>query len=84
MDDYKMRMIAEYKELKEKYTKLHKLIVKHDAGTLGFKLNCPVELLREQKATMGKYLNILEIRAEIEDIDLDYYDRPKMVGADNV
>lgn len=76
MEDYKMRMINEYKELKAKYTKLHKLIVKYDANTLGFELNCPIYLLRKQKAVMGQYLNILEIRAEVEGIDLDYYDRP--------
>lgn len=77
MENYKLRVINEYKELKEKYTKLHKLIVKHDAHTLMKQLNCPIDLLREQKATMGKYLNILEIRAEIEGINLDYYDRCK-------
>ena len=35
---------------------------------LYFKPTCPIDLLRRQKATMGEYLNILEIRAEIENI----------------
>lgn len=70
MEAYKERMVTEYQELKDKYTKLHKMCVKHDAGKLDFELNCPIELLKEQKATMGKYLNILEIRAEIEGISL--------------
>lgn len=69
-DDYKIRMVEEYQELKERYQKLHRMIVKYDAGTLDFKPTCPIDLLREQKATMGKYLNILEIRAEIEDVVL--------------
>ncbi len=70
MEDYKQRTAAEYAELKERYGKLHRMIVKHDAGTLEFELNCPIGLLREQKEVMGRYLNILEIRAEIEKIDL--------------
>lgn len=60
----------EYSELKERYNKLHKMLVKYDAGTLEFKPTCPIELLRKQKATMGEYLNILEIRAEIEKVTL--------------
>ena len=71
MEDYKVRMVSEYKELKEKYNKLHSMLVKHDAKKLGFKFNCPVELLREQCGYMGKYLYILEVRAEIEGIDLN-------------
>lgn len=46
------------------------MLVKYDAGTLEFKPTCPIELLRKQKATMGEYLNILEIRAEIEKVTL--------------
>ena len=69
---YPFRVAKEYQELKEKYEKLHKMIVKYDANTLGFEPRCPIDLLRKQKATMGQYLNILEIRAEIEGFDLDY------------
>ena len=71
MEDYKIRMQEEYKQTKERYKKLHKMLVKYDAGTLDFELSCPVGLLREQKSTMGHYLNILEIRAEIENVPLD-------------
>lgn len=70
MDAYKERMVVEYRELKERYERLHKMLVKHDAGTLGFELNCPVDLLKEQKRHMGEYLRILEIRAEIEKVVL--------------
>ena len=68
--EWQTRFKNEYSELKERYNKLHKMLVKHDAGTLEFKPACPIELLRKQKATMGEYLNILEIRAEIEKITL--------------
>ena len=44
--------------------------VKYDAGTLDFTLTCPVELLRKQAYHRGNYLNVLEIRAEIEGVAL--------------
>lgn len=71
MEEYKVRMVNEYRETKERYNKLHRMLVRHDAGTLSFIPACPVELLRKQAAAMGEYLYILEIRAEIEDVDLE-------------
>lgn len=71
MEDYKQRMIEEYQQTKARYQKLHKMLVKHDAGTLDFTPTCPIGLLRDQQSTMGHYLNILEIRAEMEGLDLD-------------
>ena len=68
--DYKERMRNEYIELKGKYEKLHRMLVMHDAGKLDFTPSCPIELLREQAATMGKYLYILETRALIEGVEL--------------
>ena len=68
--DYKERMKEEYHQVKERYEKLHRMCVKYEAGTLDFKPNCPLELLKEQKAAMGRYLGCLEVRAEIEDIVL--------------
>lgn len=69
--DWKERVVQEYKELKERYNKLHKMIIKYEAGTLDFTPNCPLGLLKEQEMYMGDYLRILEIRAEIEDVDLE-------------
>ena len=68
--DYKERFKAEYCQTKIRYLKLHKMLTKADAGTLEFKPTCPLKLLREQKAAMGKYLYCLEVRAEIEGIEL--------------
>lgn len=68
--DYKERMRNEYAELKARYDKLHRMLVKYDAGKLDFTPTCPIELLREQAATMGKYLYILETRALIEEVEL--------------
>lgn len=69
--DYKERFKAEYQQTKIRYNKLHNMLVKADAHTLDFEPTCPLDLLREQKANMGKYLYCLEVRAEIEGIRLD-------------
>ena len=68
--DYKERFKAEYWQTKIRYTKLHNMLIKADAHTLDFTPTCPLDLLRDQKATMGKYLYYLEVRAEIEGIKL--------------
>lgn len=67
---YVNRMIAEYHELKDKYNKLHHMLVKHEAGTLDFEPTCPIELLEHQANVMGEYLHTLEVRAEIENVEL--------------
>lgn len=69
-DDYRERFIAEYLQTKIRYDKLHKMIIKYEADTLGFEPNCSIELLMNQASAMGEYLHILEIRAEIENIEL--------------
>lgn len=74
MEDYKLRMVKEYKELKGKYDKLHAMLVKYDAGKLDFTPTCPIDLLRRQASVMGQYLYILETRAVIENVDLNYED----------
>lgn len=68
--DYKVRFAAEYWQTKHRYDRLHNMVVKYEAGTLDFTPNCPLELLKNQKAAMGKYLYVLEVRAQIEKIDL--------------
>lgn len=68
-DDYKDRFRAEYWQTKIRYNKLHIMLVKYDAGTLTFEPS-NISLLREQAADMGKYLYMLEVRAELEKIEL--------------
>lgn len=72
MEDWKVRMQKEYKELKERYNKLHRMLIKYKAGTLDFTPNCSYELLAEQANYMGNYLRILEVRGEIEGVELEY------------
>lgn len=68
--DYKERFCAEYWQTKIRYEKLHRMTIRYEAGTLDFTPDCPLALLKEQKAAMGNYLHALEVRAEIEKIDL--------------
>ena len=75
--DYKTRLYAEYWQTKIRYDKLHRMLVKWEAGTLNFTPTCPkaslksvIRLLTEQASYMGNYLRILEVRAEIEGVTL--------------
>lgn len=73
-DDYRERFVAEFLQAKIRYKKLKKFCNKIEAaqmkGTEEPKHDCPLELLREQQKHMGQYLYTLEVRAEIEGIDL--------------
>lgn len=69
--DYKDRFIGEYWQTRIRYDKLHDMTVRYEAGKLNFTPTCPLDLLKEQKKYMGMYLNKLEIRAVLEEIDLD-------------
>ena len=68
--DYKERFKAEYKQTKIRYDKLHAMLVKADAGKLEFEPTCPLDLLRRQAAAMGQYLYCLEVRAQMEGVEL--------------
>lgn len=74
MQDYKVRMQNEYKETKERYNKLHNIIVKYEAGTLDFQPTCSIHILERQARAMGEYLYMLELRAEIEGVELKSVD----------
>lgn len=69
-DDYKERFKAEYYQVKIRYEALRKVIIRYQAGTLNFNPSCSVELLKTQANVMLEYMSLLEIRAEIEKIDL--------------
>lgn len=68
--DYKERFIAEYWQTKIRYEKLHNMIVKYEANTLPFQPTCPIDRLKDQAFNMGKYLYTLEVRAQLEGIEL--------------
>lgn len=70
-NSYKERFKAEYWQTKIRTEKLHKILIKADANTLEFKPDTPLHLLESQQRIMQDYLRMLEIRAEIEGINLD-------------
>lgn len=69
-DDYKDRFVAEYKQLVYRANKLRKMIRKYKKDELGFKPDCPIDLLIWQLKTMDSYIYILKRRAEYEGIRL--------------
>lgn len=79
-EDYKERFKAEYYQTKIRYEKLKKFNNKIEAarmtqcvGSCAIEMpkhDCPDGLLIEQQHVMGNYLRILEVRAEIEKIEL--------------
>ena len=68
--DYKDRMVAEYQQLLVRTQSLKKIIAEYHKDSLGFKTTCPIHLLEMQLLRMIEYLNILDMRAEIEEIEL--------------
>ena len=68
--DYVARFKAEYYQTKIRYEKLRKMMAKYQAGTLNFQPKCSLDLLKQQANTMFDYLYFLEIRAEVEQIEL--------------
>lgn len=69
-DDYTERFVAEYHQVKGRRDALSAMLVKWDAGTLGFEPACPKSLLLQQKRHMDDYLHVLEVRAELEEVEL--------------
>jgi len=69
-EDYKERFKAEYYQVKIRLEKLYEMLVRYDAGTLGFTPDCSIQLLKDQLSVMRDYLYALQVRAEIEGIEL--------------
>ena len=69
-EDFKDRLLTEYLQTKLRYDKLRKMLVKYEAGALEFTPKCSLDLLKRQLSAMDTYLYILEIRAEVEGIEL--------------
>ena len=69
-DDYKERFRAEFQQVKIRYDRLHNMIIKYEANALNFSPKTPLEILKKQASAMGQYLYHLEVRAEIENVEL--------------
>lgn len=85
MEDWQIRIVEEYSQLKERYKKLRAFNNKREVESYLSDLREPhtkeervevrkechrTELLRAQQKIMEDYLHFLELRAELEGIDL--------------
>lgn len=68
--DYKERFIAEYHQLRIRVNKLGEMLDKWEQGKLNFTPKTPKTILVSQYNHMVEYLEILKVRASIEDIDV--------------
>lgn len=68
--DYKDRFIAEYYQVKERYIKLNLMLKKWDNGELNFTPTCSKSIFQSQLSAMKNYINVLELRAKLENINL--------------
>lgn len=67
---YKDRFIAEYAQLAIRTIRLSSMVAKYDMNELNFTPKTPIEVLKAQLNAMNDYLEILEKRAKIEEIEL--------------
>ena len=74
-DDYRVRFVAEYQQVKYRYEHLKSFCNEIEAAELkgeeGPKHDCPLKVLRTQQRHMGWYLHDLELRAKLENIVLE-------------
>lgn len=68
--DYKDRFKGEYFQVKIRYDKLKAMCDKWDEGKLDFEPTCPREIYDLQLDAMKRYMDILVIRAKIENVEL--------------
>lgn len=69
-DDYKKRFIAEYWQVRLRYELLKSMIGDWDNDRLKFKPTCPRYIYDIQLKAMYEYLDVLETRAQLEQIEL--------------
>lgn len=69
-EDYKERFISEYAQLALRTIRLSSMVAKYDMNELNFTPKTPIEVLKAQLNAMNDYLEILEKRAKIEEIEL--------------
>lgn len=69
-EDYKERFKAEYNQVVIRRNKLYKMLSDFVDNKLCFEPKCNVSLLMAQLDVMNAYINILILRAEVEEIEL--------------
>ena len=69
-EDFKERFKAEYYQLSLRLYSLTSMLIKWENNMLDFEPKCSKETLENQVIFMRGYLDILRLRAQIEEIDL--------------
>ena len=69
-EDFKERFKAEYYQLSLRIYGLPSMLIKWENNMLDFEPKCSKEILESQVIFMKGYIDILRLRAEIEEIDL--------------
>ena len=69
-EDFKERFKAEYYQLSLRLYSLTGMIIKWENNMLDFEPKCSKETLENQVIFMQGYMDLLRLRAEIEEIDL--------------
>lgn len=76
MEDWKNRLVEEYRQTKERYEKLkaynnkQEVALELDSATQTRRCYYANELMRRQQRAMGDYLHLLELRSTLEGIEL--------------
>ena len=68
--DFKERFKAEYYQLSIRLDGLTSMLIKWENNMLDFEPKCSKEILESQVIYMKGYINILRLRAQIEEIEL--------------
>ena len=69
-EDFKERFKAEYYQLSIRLYSLTSMLIKWENNMLDFEPKCSKETLENQVIFMQGYIDILRLRAQIEEIDL--------------
>ena len=69
-EDFKERFKAEYYQLLFRLNALRSMLYKWKNNTLDFEPKCSKEILENQVIFMQGYIDILRLRAKIEEIEL--------------
>ena len=69
-EDFKERFKAEYYQLLFRLHSLTSMLIKWENNMLDFEPKCSKETLENQVIFMQGYIDILRLRAKIEEIDL--------------
>lgn len=75
-DDYKTRIVEEYRELKERISKLDDAVTRYKRGELEFKPKCLGGMIVAQLYIMQDYLHVLFDRIKAMGISLDSDEEP--------